>query len=77
MKKARGSQGNLVYLVKGTDKGKAAWHYVLIDKLKLPLFREMLKTGRLDVARYGKVLYSGWGENPPAAMVESVKKCYS
>ena len=75
--KLQNSLGDLVYLVRGKDAGRAAWHYVLIDRVKLPLFKQKLKTGSLDVSEFGKVLYSGWGENPPADIVAEIKKQYS
>jgi hypothetical protein len=68
---------NLVYLVRGKDSGKAAWHYVLIDQVKLPAFLQVLKTGSFDVSQYGKILYSGWGEDPPSEIVEAIKSQYS
>jgi hypothetical protein len=75
--KIQNSLGDLVYLVRGKDAGKAAWHYVLIDKVKLPLFKQKLKSGSLDVSEYGKILYSGWGEDPPQEIVDEIKKQYS
>jgi hypothetical protein len=75
--KVQNSMGELVYLVRGKDAGRAAWHYVLIDKMKLPLFKQKLKSGSLDVSEYGKILYSGWGENPPEEIMEEIKKQYS
>lgn len=71
------SLGDLVYLVRGKYSGEDGWHYVLVDKLKLPLFIENGKRGSIDVAEYGKVLYSGWGIDPPEEIVEAVKKEYS
>ena len=58
-------QGNLVYLVRGKDRGKPAWHYVLVDEDKVEAFKSKIATGNLDVADYGNVLFSGWGEDPP------------
>jgi hypothetical protein len=74
---AKSGAGRFVYLVKGKDAGKAAWHYVLIDRLKLSLFEQKLRKGSLDVAEFGRVLYSGWGENPPAEIVRAVESQYS
>ena len=54
-----------VYRVRGKDKDKPAWHYVLVDKEKVEQFKAKIKTGTIDVADYGKVLCSGWGEEPP------------
>ena len=56
---------NRVYLVRGKDKGKPAWHYVKVEKHLLGLFLKRAKEGNLDVADYGTVLESGWGNNPP------------
>ncbi|MDR1139716.1 MAG: hypothetical protein LBJ80_00820 [Rickettsiales bacterium] len=50
-----------LHLVTGKDRGKSAWHYALIDPGKKEMFLEQFKTGSLDVADYGKILYSGWG----------------
>ena len=58
-------KGRFVYLVRGKDRGKPAWHYVLVDEDKVEDFKTKVATGNLDVANYGKVLSSGWGEDPP------------
>lgn len=44
--------------------------------LKQPLFKQAIKSGSLDVADYGEVLYSGWGEKPPQSVVEMIEKKY-
>ena len=54
-----------IYLVRGKDKGRQAWHYVLVDKKKENHFKSQVATGNIDVADYGKILCSGWGEDPP------------
>lgn len=71
------SQGDMVYLVHGKDSGKDAWHYVLIEKMKLPLFKHALATGTVDAAQYGKLLHSGWGKEPPQEITDAVKKQFS
>ena len=58
-------KGRFVYLVRGKDRGKPAWHYVLVDEDKVEDFKTKVATGNIDVADYGKVLSSGWGEDPP------------
>ena len=57
--------GRYVYLVRGKDTDKPAWHYVLVDEKKENQFRAQVATGKIDVAEYGKILYSGWGKDPP------------
>lgn len=74
---SRSSLGKLVYLVNGKDSGRDVWHYVLVDKEKLLEFQKSIKAGNIDVIKYGKVLSSGWGKNPPPDVVESIKKQYS
>ncbi|HEY1190621.1 MAG TPA: hypothetical protein VGE74_23520 [Gemmata sp.] len=64
--------GRLVYLVRGRDKDRPAWYYILLDRRKVTLFLGRLKAdgGPLQLLDYGTVLASGWGENPP----DDVKK---
>ncbi len=69
----KASQSDLVYLVKSTEKpsGKEAWWYVQVEsKQKLPIFLHKVKTTGLRLTDYGKILYSGWGAEPP----EDIKK---
>lgn len=67
---------DLVYLVRGKDGGRPAWHYVLVMKKLLPVFLEKTRGGTVDVAQYGSILYSGWGENPPDDIVAKIKEEY-
>tara|TARA_B100001564_G_C20626197_1_gene664810 strand:+ start:738 stop:1190 length:453 start_codon:yes stop_codon:yes gene_type:complete len=66
-------RSDLVYLVHGKDRGKDAWHYVLVDKNKLPMFLKQIETGSIDVALYGEVLRSGWGKQPPEDIVKEIE----
>ena len=54
-----------IYLVRGKDRGKPAWHYVLVEKALLSLFLRQTNGSSLDVADFGFVLTSGWGKGPP------------
>ena len=71
------SKGSRVFLVRGKDAGKPAWHYVLVDTLKQPLFIKALKGGTLELRDYGTVLHSGWGAEPPPELAEAMRKQYS
>jgi hypothetical protein len=71
------SLGEWVYLVRGTHSASPAWHYVLVEKTKLPLFLKAAQASSLDVADYGEILYSGWGENPPPEIVADIKARYA
>ena len=61
------SRSELVYLarLKEEPSGKDAWYYVqLKNKALVTIFLRKIKTG-IDLREYGKVLYSGWGKEPP------------
>ena len=55
----------LVYLVHGNDKGKPAWHYVLVEEDKVNMFKDKVESGTVNVTEYGVILKSGWGKDPP------------
>ena len=63
-----------IYQVRGTDKGRAAWHYVLVKKHLLGLFLKQTQGGSLDVADFGDVLGSGWGKEPPEGTIDKILK---
>ncbi len=67
-------RSDLVYLVHGKDRGRDAWHYVLVEKNKLSMFLKQIETGSIDVALYGEVLRSGWGANPPPEIVKEIEE---
>ena len=75
----RNVEGERVYLVRGKDKGHPAWHYVLLvdDEETIKKFHETVKQGRVDVADYGQVLESGWGEDPPNELKDRMERNYN
>ena len=78
LEKVSTSRGDCVYLSHGTDQGRAAWHYVLVDRAKLPIFLKKHENpdDMIDLRNYGKVLYSGWGENPPDDIKQKIQETY-
>ena len=54
----------LCSLVRGVDKGRAAWHYVHLKRKYVHLFQKCTKGGRVDASRVGTILQSGWGPEP-------------
>jgi hypothetical protein len=60
-------------LVYGEEKGKKAWYIVSIEKIKLPLFRKMMKSGGYNLPSVGKIIISGWGEKAPEEILKLVK----
>ena len=65
-----------IYLVRGKDRGKPVWHYVLVERHLLGLFLKRTNGGRLDVADFGRVLNSGWGKDPPEETIDKILKDY-
>jgi len=66
-----------IYLVRGKDKGRPAWHYVLLssgDEDHVQGFKEQTRTGTIDVADWGYLIVSGWGEDPPDNIRDKVYK---
>ena len=61
-----------LYLVRGKDKGRAAWQYVLVKKHLLGLFLKRVKGGSLDVADFGAILRIGWGKDPPEGTTDKI-----
>lgn len=69
-------QAELIYLVKGIDAGRNAWYYVLVDRLKLQLFLKALNDDIIHLENYGKILYSAYGDEPPAEITDRLKEEY-
>ena len=69
-------QAELIYLVKGIDAGRNAWYYVLVDRLKLQLFLKALNDDIIHLENYGKILYSAYGDEPPAEITGRLKEEY-
>ena len=71
--------GNRVKCVRVEDSGSPAWRYVLVDEDKEQAFHDKVKSGTVDasdVADYGKVLYSGWGQYPPQNIKDQINDRY-
>ena len=51
-----GDKSHLIHLV---------WNYVLVDEEKLVDFKAKVATEAIDLSKYGKILKSGWGKDPP------------
>ncbi len=51
-------------LVRGRDRNRDAWHYVSVHRHLAHQFLETLKTGKIDVKHFGRILLSGFGKYP-------------
>jgi len=73
----KASENNFIYLVVGNEGGKRAWYYIKVAKNQLPLFQKtMQEKADYDLSKYGAILYSGWGEKPPAEIAAKIKQQY-
>ncbi|XP_073236991.1 uncharacterized protein [Porites lutea] len=63
-----------IYLIRGQDRGRAAWHRVLVKKHLLGLFLKRTNGGSLHVADFGDVLGGGWGKDPPEGTTDKILK---
>ena len=75
----RWSTAKRLFVVRGTDKGRPAWHYLLVvdDEDTITAFHKKIKEGSLDVANYGKIIESGWGQDPPNDFKEQIQRTYT
>ena len=61
-----------INLVRGKDRGRAVWHYVLVKKRLLGLYLKRTNGGSLDVADFGAILRSGWVKDPPEGTLDQI-----
>ena len=73
---AKKAKSDLIYLVKGVDAGRNAWYYILVERLKLQLFLKALNDDIIHLENYGVILYSAYGDEPPADITEALKEEY-
>lgn len=71
---AKRADANLLFLVKGIDDNRPAWYYVLVERLKLPMFKRALNDNVIHLEEYGKILYSAYGEDPPAEIKKKIRE---
>jgi hypothetical protein len=71
---AKKSDGDRVFLVTGDNQNKKAWYYVLVEKTKLPIFKQKVTTDFIDLSLYGEIIECGWGEEPPEEIANRIKK---
>lgn len=65
LSKLKNTLSGNIFLVKGTDDNIKCWYYVDVLPLKSSIFQRNIENGvRVDLLDYGKILVSGWGEEP-------------
>ena len=71
---AKRADASLLFLVKGIDDNRPAWYYVLVERLKLTMFKRALNDNIIHLEEYGKILYSAYGENPPEKIKKKIRE---
>ena len=77
------NENQRVFLVRGNDRGRPAWHYVLLvdDEETIKIFKQKTQaeaagTHTIDINDYGQVLKSGWGKDPPNKIKDWIDQTY-
>jgi len=71
------SRSDLCYQVMGKDiTGETAWYFILVDKEKKEQFLGHKVGDNYDLADYGKIIASGYGETVPDDVKEMLKEKY-
>lgn len=71
------SRADMCYQVMGRDiTGRVAWYFILADKEKREQFLAHKPGDSYDLADYGKVIASGYGEEVPQDVKDMLKEKY-
>jgi hypothetical protein len=74
------NKADLLFLIKSKDvkNNKDAWWYLLCkDKNSAIIFSNKIKKEDVNLSDYGKILYSGFGEEPPYKIVKQIEIDYN
>jgi hypothetical protein len=71
------NNSDLCYQVMGKDTtGRVAWYFILVDKDKKEEFLEHRQGDSYDLADYGKIVASGYGEEVPDHVKDMLRNKY-
>ena len=71
------SRPDHIFLVRGKDiSGRSAWYYVIVDNGKRDAFKSREGIPSLNLLNYGRILYSGFGDNPPQSIKDQMAAEY-
>ena len=65
-----------IYIIRGKDKGRSAWHYILVPYDQTASLRGQISGDTIDIKKFGRVIeyrdekgtlqqLSEWGQDPP------------
>jgi hypothetical protein len=76
-----------VHIIRGEDRNRPAWHYILVSVSKTAELKSQGKGGTIDVREFGRMIdyrnnrgetkaTSGWGRNPPKILRKWLQEHY-
>ena len=74
----KASEGERIHIIRFKDQGRPVWRYILLeDDIDIQNnFEAQLRTGRIELTKYGKILASGVGEKPPNDITDKINEEY-
>ncbi len=70
------SEKNTLFLIKLSEDNFHYWHYVEVTAAKKRLLKEVKDRSEIDVADYGNIIESGFGQNPPESLHHKLEGRY-
>ena len=78
------SEGKRIRFVRFKDQGRPAWCYLMLEdnidiqsNFEAQFAEDSTYTGTIDLTNYGKILASGFGENPPNDIKDKINEEYT
>ena len=74
----RWSTAERIFLVRGKEGDRPCWRYVKLkdNEDTRKEFFEAVESGSVNVTKFGKLLESGWGKDPPEDVVKKMTEKY-
>jgi len=74
----KGTRGDGVYLVRGgrDHTNRSAWYFIRVHSPKIRAFFKAISGGKIDLAAYGEIIESGYGEAPPETIIAHMRAHY-
>lgn len=69
-------QGGNIRLIQGMQQGESCWFYLKVDPFRFKDYQQAVKQPSTCVGDFGEVLESGWGDAPPAEVIQQMKAQY-
>lgn len=70
----RSIKNGTIYLVRAKQNNASIWCYVSVPSQKDALFQKALTSNSIELNKYGIILYSGDGTEPPQMFVDMIER---